>query len=197
MRSRGLPKPTVADALGYKQSDFDAVDDTDTANRRTVVAVKVDSSSSSNPSNVRSQQQDIDSELQELRYGCEARLSAVVNRLSVSINQNLLQMMLTDFNLFEHLYALKKFVLLGQGDFVTCLMDAVGPELQKPPSKLYRHNLSGILDGSLRSSNAQFEPTFVLNRVLVRLLEARPGDTGWEVFTLDYAIDAPLNAVVC
>ena len=31
-----------------------------------------------------------------------------------------------------------------QGDFVTCLMDAVGVELKKRASQLYRHNLTGI-----------------------------------------------------
>ena len=36
---------------------------------------------------------------------------------------------------------------------------------------LYRHNLTGVLEGALRSSNAQFEPQFVLDRIGVRLLE--------------------------
>ena len=35
----------------------------------------------------------------------------------------------------------------------------------------YRHNLTGVLEGALRSSNAQFEPSFVLDRIGVRLLE--------------------------
>jgi gamma-tubulin complex component 3 len=100
------------------------------------------------------------------------------------------------FYLRTHLLALKKFMLLGQGDFVTCLMDSVGPELKKRSNQLYRHNLTGILDGALRSSNAQFEPTYVLDRVGVRLLDSVPGDTGWEVFSLDYAVDTPLNAIV-
>jgi gamma-tubulin complex component 3 len=30
----------------------------------------------------------------------------------------------------------------------------------------------------------------------VRLLEPSPGDSGWEVFSLDYAIDPPLAAVI-
>ena len=79
---------------------------------------------------------------------------------------------------------------------MTCLMDSVGPELKKRAGQLYRHNLTGVLEGALRASNAQFEPTFVLDRVGVRLLEASPGDTGWEVFSLDYAVDAPLDAVI-
>ena len=34
-----------------------------------------------------------------------------------------------------------------------------------------RHNLTGVLEGALRSSNAQYEPSFVLDRIGVRLLE--------------------------
>jgi hypothetical protein len=46
-----------------------------------------------------------------------------------------------------------------------------------------------MLEGALRSSNAQFEPAFVLDRIGVRLLEASAGDSGWETFSLDYALD--------
>ena len=59
-------------------------------------------------------------------------------------------------------------------------MDGIGPELKKRALQLYRHNLTGLLEGALRSSNAQFEGAEVLDRVSVRLLEANPGDTGWE-----------------
>ena len=79
---------------------------------------------------------------------------------------------------------------------MTCLMDSIAPELGKPPSKLYPHNLTGNLEGALRSSNAQYEPSYILNRIVVRLLEALPSDSGWEVFSLDYVIDEPLNIVV-
>jgi hypothetical protein len=32
-------------------------------------------------------------------------------------------------------------------------------------SSPFRHNLTGVLEGALRSSNAQFEPPFVLDRI--------------------------------
>lgn len=63
-------------------------------------------------------------------------------------------------------------------------------------NQLFRHNLTGLLDGALRACNAQFEPAYVLERLGVRLLEPSPGDSGWEVFSLDYAIDPPLAAVI-
>ncbi|CAN0166040.1 unnamed protein product [Phaeothamnion confervicola] len=101
------------------------------------------------------------------------------------------------FGLWRHLTALKKFMLLGQGDFVTCLMDQLGPQLAARASKIYsRHNLSGIVDSALRSSNAQYEPTDVLDRVGVRLLEPEGGDDGWKVFVLDYVLESPVTAVV-
>jgi gamma-tubulin complex component 3 len=134
--------------------------------------------------------------LLELRKEGETKLSNIVERISSSIDAKLLNLMVTEFYLLEHLSALKKFMLLGQGDFYVCLMDSIGLELNKQPNKLFRHNLTGILEGCLRASNAQYEPSYILNRVSVRLLDSNPGDTGWEIFTLDYIIDPPLNAVV-
>jgi hypothetical protein len=42
-----------------------------------------------------------------------------------------------------------------------------------PSTSISRHNLTGVLEGALRSSNAQYEPSFVLDRIGVRLLEVR------------------------
>jgi gamma-tubulin complex component 3 len=133
--------------------------------------------------------------LQNLRYGGEAQLQDIVYQLSAGIDAKLLNLVMSRFYVQTHLLALKKFMLLGQGDFVTCLMDGVGPELKRRANQLFRHNLTGILEGALRASNAQFEPSYVLDRIGIRLLEASAGDSGWEIFSLDYAIDAPLNTV--
>ena len=36
----------------------------------------------------------------------------------------------------------------------------------------------------------------MLDRIGIRLLDAQPGDTGWEIFSLDYMIDFPLSAII-
>lgn len=71
-------------------------------------------------------------------------------------------------------------------------------DLAKPSSALFRHNLLGILESAIRSSNAQFENQDILNRLDIRLLD--PGKTdshrvGWDVFSLDYHVDVPINTV--
>lgn len=131
-----------------------------------------------------------------LIYGREAQLADVVTKIAIETDAKLMRMIETRFDLYAHLLALKQFLFLGQGDFVICLMDIIGPELKKRANQLYRHNLTEMLEGALRASNAQYLPTSVLDRVGVRLLEASPGDTGWEVFSLDYSVDPPLTGIV-
>lgn len=132
---------------------------------------------------------DIAEALRVLRYSGDLPLSQCIHQLSYQIDTRLLQLLERRFHYKQHLLALKRFLLLGQGDFVMCLMDGIAPELKKRANQLYRHNLTAILEGSLRASNAQYDPPYILDRVHVRLLDAAPGDTGWEVFALDYSTD--------
>jgi hypothetical protein len=110
-------------------------------------------------------QQQLEESLKGLRYGGEAQLADVVSSILSSTDARLLNLMESRFHITTHLLALKKFLLLGQGDFVTCLMDSVGPELKKRANQQYRHNLTGLLEGALRASNAQYEQPWVLDRV--------------------------------
>eukprot|EP00126_Sphaerothecum_destruens_P008335 Sdes_comp20176_c0_seq1m13395 len=111
-------------------------------------------------------------------------------------SSHLLGLLKTKFRISLHLEALRRYLLLGQGDFTQQLMDLLEPELSKDASALYLHNLTGILESTVRSTNAQYDDPDVLKRLDVKLLEASPGDSGWEVFSLDYHIDSPLNTVV-
>jgi hypothetical protein len=135
--------------------------------------------------------------LEKLRQtGGELNFSKMIYSLSNQLDDKLVRLMRQKFFLKEHLLALKKFMLLGQGDFITCLMDNLGPELKKKAGQLFRHNLLSILETAIRSSNVQYEPAFIVDRLSVRLSESTATDTGWEIFSLDYLIDLPLNAVV-
>ena len=111
-------------------------------------------------------------------------------------HSRLLELMQERYQLRTHLSALKKFLLLGQGDFVVWLMDMLQPELDKAADEMYHHSLTGMLDGALRSSNAQFEPPEVLDRIGVRLLKASANDRGWQVFSLTYVSILSLLALI-
>lgn len=84
----------------------------------------------------------------------------------------------------------------AQGDFLQFLLDRLSPELEKPASKLYKHSVLAVVDAAVHGSNAQFERADILDRLGVRLLQAAEGDTGWDVFSLDYRMESPLTAIV-
>ncbi|OLL25334.1 Spindle pole body component alp6, partial [Neolecta irregularis DAH-3] len=102
----------------------------------------------------------------------------------------------TRFKLFEHLHAFKKYLMLGQGDFIALLMDSLQSSLDQKASLLYRHNLTATLESAIRGSNAQYDPDDITRRLDARLLELAHGDIGWDVFTLEYKVDSPLDVIV-
>lgn len=132
----------------------------------------------------------------ELRYGDTAGLNSTVEEAYKATTARLIHLMAERFNLFEHLRAMKRYILLGQGDFIALLMESLSPSLEKPSGGLYRHNLTAQLEHAIRNSNAQYESADVLRRLDARLLDTAHGEVGWDVFTLEYKIDAPVDVVV-
>ena len=68
--------------------------------------------------------------------------------------------------------------------------------LSRPANTLYRHNLTATLETAIRSSNAQNDSPDVLRRLDARMLEYSHGEIGWDVFTLEYKVDAPIDTVL-
>lgn len=105
--------------------------------------------------------------------------------------------------------------MLGRGDFADQLMETLEcvhhrvcprafliltfdkrPSLAKPANTLYRHNLTATLETAIRSSSAQYDPIDVLRRLDARMLEYSHGEIGWDVFTLEYKVDSPIDTVL-
>ncbi|EIE76966.1 hypothetical protein RO3G_01670 [Rhizopus delemar RA 99-880] len=130
------------------------------------------------------------------KYGETLAVERAIDVIYLDTSQSLLNLLKTKYKLMDHLRALKRYLLLGQGDFIQCLMDVLGLQLNKPANTLYRHNLTSLLETTIRSSNAQYDQPEILRRLDVRLLEIQKDDLGWDVFTLDYHVDTPINTVI-
>ncbi|EEB07522.2 gamma tubulin complex Spc98/GCP3 subunit Alp6 [Schizosaccharomyces japonicus yFS275] len=128
---------------------------------------------------------------------CDSRLlEAHIDEAYAKSNRHLVKLMEDKFHLSTHLEAIKKYILLGQGDFVVLLMESLGDSLDEPANTLFRHHLTASLESAIRSSNAAYEPDFVLKRLDARLLELSHGEIGWDVFTLEYRVDSPIDVIV-
>lgn len=132
----------------------------------------------------------------ELRYGDTATLEASIDEAYKSTMARLMHLMTEKFRLHEHLEALRKYLLLGQGDFIALLMEGLSSNLDRPANTLFRHSLTAQLEHAIRGSNAQFESADVLRRLDARMLMQSHGDVGWDCFTLEYKVDAPIDVIV-
>ncbi|KAI2625725.1 spindle pole body component alp6 [Hypoxylon sp. NC1633] len=132
----------------------------------------------------------------ELRYGDTATLEAWIDEAYKTTMRRLLHLMTDKFHLFEHLQALKSYILLGQGDFIALLMESLSANLDRPAGAQYRHTLTAQLEHAIRGSNAQYDSPEVLRRLDARMLQLSHGDIGWDCFTLEYKIDVPVDVVV-
>ncbi|CAH8496475.1 unnamed protein product [Heterobilharzia americana] len=111
-------------------------------------------------------------------------------------SQHLLETLIERYHFLDHLKATRKFLLLGQGDFIQHLMDLLDSNLNKSCSQIVISRLSSILETAIRDTNAQYEQPEILQRLDVRLLDiSSPQDTGWDIFSLDYHIDGPLATI--
>jgi len=132
----------------------------------------------------------------ELRYGDTATLETSIDKAYKATMARLIYLMDDKFQLFQHLNALKRYLLLGQGDFIALLMESLSTNLDRPAGSQYRHTLTAQLEHAIRGSNAQFDSSDILRRLDARLTEMERGDTGWDVFTLEYKVDAPVDVII-
>ncbi|XP_038702306.1 gamma-tubulin complex component 3-like isoform X2 [Tripterygium wilfordii] len=130
-----------------------------------------------------------------LGYGETGALESLVAEAAKRIDRHLLDVMYNRYKFKEHCLAIKRYLLLGQGDFVQYLMDIVGPDLSEPANTISSFKLAGLLETAIRSSNAQYDDPDILDRLRVKMMPHGTGDRGWDVFSLEYDARVPLDTV--
>ena len=123
-------------------------------------------------------------------------VTRLVETSAADTNTRLVSLLMDKYGLKQHLQAILRYLLLAQGDFVECLHDLLKEELSKPAKDVYRHNLLRVVDAAVRQTNAQFHDPDHLDRLDVKLLTPSAGETGWDIFTLSYVVDAPAHVVL-
>lgn len=99
------------------------------------------------------------------------------------------------YQMMDHFKAIKRYLLLGQGDFIKYLMDLMENELNKPANQVFYHNLQSLMDAAIRVTNAQYEKEDIIKRLDLRLMYVSPSELGWDVCCLDYKFDGPLRTI--
>lgn len=147
--------------------------------------------------------------------GSSCDLRRTLLRLGVQVHSHILKSLRDDHHLMDHLWGLKCFLFLGQGDFFSAFMDGIHAELQgrQGIAGIYKHSIMAIMDEAVRSTNARQLPPYVLERLQVEVIIEKDDDafyqfvapigekgqdqrSPWDVIWLDYVVPDTLTAIV-
>ncbi|OAV92519.1 hypothetical protein PTTG_27628 [Puccinia triticina 1-1 BBBD Race 1] len=93
----------------------------------------------------------------------------------------------------DHFKAIKYYLLLGRGDFISLLIETLGLSLNEPANTLYLHNLTSTLVSAIRAtSNKQLLP----NRLVMRKLNFSPHVSRWDFFMLKFKTECLIGIVL-
>ncbi|KMQ95615.1 gamma-tubulin complex component 3 [Lasius niger] len=126
----------------------------------------------------------------------DGRLQTMMNAAYKKTSTRVVEILTKQYHLMDHLQGIKGYLLLGQGHFIQHLMHLLEPELAKPASSLYPHNISSILETAIRATSTKLDDLDVQKRLDVRLLAPSESETGWDVFILDYNVDGPIGTIL-
>jgi hypothetical protein len=118
-----------------------------------------------------------------------------IDLIHILINKEVINIIYSKFNFRENLDSINKYLLLGQGDMMQSLMESLFEELKKPANHIYKHNLQANLETAIRATNAQYNDKECLNKLNIKLLDVSTGDTGWDIFVLEYNVEVPLTVI--
>ena len=152
--------------------------------------------------------------------------TALKNTIHVAmglVHSHILSTLREENHLMQHLFALKQFLLLGQGDFFSALMDGLHSEFYRDREQasgikgIHKHSLLMIVEGALRSTNAKYLPSYIIERLQVELIlgpgeemdgylygadNQKPDGTEtdqrrvFDIFMLDYQVPDPVLSIV-
>ncbi|XP_037724299.1 gamma-tubulin complex component 3 [Drosophila subpulchrella] len=121
---------------------------------------------------------------------------AAVETCYQQTSKHVLDIMVGPHKLLDHLQGMRRYLLLGQGDFVSILIENMKDELERNGGDIYAHDLSSMLDAALRCTNAQYDDPDILNHLDIVVQRPYIGDKGWDIISLKYIVQGPLATML-
>lgn len=133
-----------------------------------------------------------------LSYTNLESLQTLTENATSKVDHRVMEIVTQKFSLPLHFKALRRYILLGQGDFVQSLLDGLKTELEKEMNKISEVVVMGCIRSAIHASNAMYDEEDVLERLCMKRIGTFTSQSGWDVFALDYRIDraSPLATVI-
>lgn len=131
----------------------------------------------------------VTSELPTINRLIDSNYEIVVTRVN--------EVLMDKHKLMIHLAALQDYLLLCRGDFADALVSEGYQTLVHRSHTLRLHQVAAVLESAIMALDTEnHETKYILDRLDARLLELGKAENGWEVFTLKYRVDPPLDVII-
>mmetsp|Transcript_4860 Transcript_4860/g.7190 ORF Transcript_4860/g.7190 Transcript_4860/m.7190 type:complete len:779 (+) Transcript_4860:31-2367(+) len=127
-------------------------------------------------------------------------------------NQQILTLIMKDYKFLDHLYSLKHYFFLNQGDVFLQMLEVMGDELVKPPSDIQLKRLNALLEDSIRTSSIKNNEHFnnvccqlVKYKLIGFVMQSNPSAnnksneravTGFDALNMQYRLEYPLSLII-
>lgn len=134
-------------------------------------------------------------------FGISNKLFDIIQEQYDEIVKYANQVLIEKFFYKKVVYIIKDILLMGKCDLIEVLIEKANDVLLSPSASLSSYELTRYLQeavqkSSLRNWLNKSDHNQVINGLDARVLDLGHGSIGWDVFTLDYIIDAPLSIVL-
>ncbi len=116
---------------------------------------------------------DVQFEYESMSFSQMHELEQKVFELSQVTNHRLMNLMMNKFKFMMHASAMRKYLLLGQGDFIQQLLADLRKDLDKHATGVKAHDIQNKLESAIINSNAQFDDNDVKARLKVKILPVK------------------------
>lgn len=120
-------------------------------------------------------------------------LNAVLNSIQSQLDVKLKEIIIDQGSLISRLKIIRDYLICFNGDFSDLLIRNMENELDKPSESISFQNLEEIFENTKRScSRFDFQDNFQVS-ILDDHLYNKPGNCGWDIFTLDFLLPEKTN----
>ena len=132
-----------------------------------------------------------------------AILRQLVRESKETMNAKVMYIIKEKENLFRRLDAIKRYVLLAQGDFVRTFIDLADEQLRSSVKVYSEYSLQGHVVRALETCGSAYGNEDVMDSIRIRSIKEHQyvgeNDIGWQLFGLTYALDgenSPLAVIL-
>ena len=123
-----------------------------------------------------------------------AMLRQLVRESKDTMNAKVVYIIKEKENFFRRLDAIKRYVLLAQGDFVRTFIDLADEQLRSSVKVYSEYSLQGHVGRALETCGSAYGNEDIMDCIRIRSVKehqfAGENDIGWQLFGLTYALDS-------